>query len=639
MLFVNLNIELNVNKPICFLIGLFFICTTTISQSFDTKDSLKNELSKEEVSDLDKAEIIQQISRIEQNKDSIFYYASLLLELSQQYKLQDKMHSAYIDLGSMWESQGNLEKALEYYILSLSCNTKESSKGASYSNIANVYSTNKDYDKALENYKKAIELFWSIPDSLRLGTTAISLGYTFYVLDNLDSATKYSELAKLIFSTIDYEYSEYYWAYAEGNLALVIARKGEFVEAETSLNTALKILKNYADDYAICDYDFQLSKIYFERGEVERGLQKAVSSYERANKNGFKEFIRDGSEILSQFYSELGDHKKAFDYQSTFLAYKDSLFNADLIRKLADQQKEYEVNQKQSELDVITAEQKAERVILWATAGFAFVLFILAFTIFKYYRAKSKVNQILEAQKVELQSLNSTKDKFFSIISHDLRGPISSFFGISRMIKFFVKSKETDQLLEVADDIDQSVEQLSKLLDNLLSWAVQQQGGFPNNPEKLKLNEVSDSILGTFSTLAQGKNISLTAKIEEGLEVWADRKMVETIFRNLVNNALKFTPEKGQVTIEAMREDNQSHIQIIDTGVGIPQDRLDELFKLQAKKSTYGTSGEKGLGLGLQLAYEFVASNSGKMEVESKEDEGTIFHVYFPLHHSSDGMN
>ncbi|MEP0937532.1 MAG: HAMP domain-containing sensor histidine kinase, partial [Cyclobacteriaceae bacterium] len=190
--------------------------------------------------------------------------------------------------------------------------------------------------------------------------------------------------------------------------------------------------------------------------------------------------------------------------------------------------------------------------------------------------------------------------------------------------------KETDQLLEIADDIDQSVERLSSLLDNLLSWAIQQQGEFPYNPEKVNVKDLAEEITGTFDNMAQGKKINLQYEVDADLALYADKKMAQTIIRNLVNNALKFTPENGSVIISGEVAHDQVHIQIKDTGVGMPEDKLSSLFQLQDKKSTYGTSGEKGLGLGLQLVYEFIERNNGSVEVESREGEGTTFHIKLP---------
>ena len=338
-----------------------------------------------------------------------------------------------------------------------------------------------------------------------------------------------------------------------------------------------------------------------------------------------KEQIRDASLTLSELFEIRREIDSAYHYHKQYVAYRDSINNEETIQKIADLRTEYEVGQKQAEVDVLTAQQRTERVVMAAIGMLAIVLLILGLIVYKYYKQKSKIS-------LELARLNQTKDKFFSIISHDLRGPVSSFMGISRMIKFLVQADEKDQLLEMADDIDDSVERLSALLDNLLNWAMQQQGHFPNVPEKVMLNELAEELVKTLKNMAQGKQIALKAEIPEPIYLWVDRNTTMTILRNLVNNALKFTPEGGKVVIKAMQQGEQAIIEVKDTGVGMPAEKLNSLFKLQDKKSTYGTAGEKGLGLGLQLVYEFVEMNRGRIEVTSQEDQGTTFRITLPLY-------
>lgn len=615
-------------------IGLLFFAHWSQSQNVEKADSLRKVLNTHTLNDSAKSKIYKDFLVNELNRDTIIKYAQDFLILGK--KLSDKrlIHYAYVHLAVAASEKGNLELALEYFYNALDYATNDLDRGVSHSNLGSLYSNNQDYPNALNNYLRAILLFKSIQDSLRLGTTSISLGHCYFRMASLDSAEYYAEFSKNIFNSLDHIYSDYYWAYAEGNLALVKASKGYLEDAESKLMAAIEILSKYGDEFAICDYEFQLAKIYFERGATDDAISKARSSLDRAQKNGFKQFIRDGAEVLSRFYRDLGDYKTAYDYQSQHMAYRDSLMNADLIRKLADQRTEFEVGQKQIEVDLITAEKKIQQIMLLVSIGFSLIVIILAAIIYKFYRDKNKVAKILQLQKAELERVNHTKDKFFSIISHDLRGPVSSFFGISRMIKFLVKEKETDQLLEIADDIDQSVERLSSLLDNLLNWAMQQQGHIPNVPEKLEFKYLAMDLAATFKTLADSKKITVQMEVDETTQIWADRNMTMTIFRNLINNALKFTHEGGKVTLFASEKEGKIVAGVSDTGVGIPNDKLEKLFALGEKKSTYGTSGEKGLGLGLQLVYEFIGLNNGEIKVESEPGNGTTFTVKLPSYKS-----
>lgn len=616
----------------------FSICITIVvlgfSQSQEKADSLK-QLLREGVPNQENLEVLLQILLNEQDRDSVIFYGNMYLDLSESVGSTSKVHSAYIKIAGSYYQKGELDKAIEIYHLSLQSAESDDLKAIVYSNIGSVYQHNEDFANAYENYRRAIDIFKLLEDSLRLGTTYISAGYAYYLDEKLDSAAFYLEDATSIFTSLDIEYRDYYWSYAAGNLALVQAKQGLMNQSESMLDSAISILENYSDAYAISDYKIELAKIYQARGEYERAFEMAQSGTELAKANGYKKFIRDGSQLLSEFYLNINDYKKAFDYQSDYMAFNDSLTNADLVRQLANERTKFEVGQKQAEVDLLTAEKRTQRIITIAIGAFAFILVVLAAIIYKYYRSKAKTNRILGEQKEELERLNSTKDKFFSIISHDLRSPVAGFVGISQMIKMMVETKQTDELLEMTEHIDSSVDQLSKLLDNLLNWAMQQQGHIPNVPEKITLKEVADDLVKTLSNQAQGKSINLSADVPTELVIWSDKNTTMTIIRNLVSNALKFTPEGGTVAIKAEEAAGVAKIDITDTGVGMPKDKLKKLFQLQDKKSTYGTSGEKGLGLGLQLVHEFMEMNNGKIEVASEEGKGTTFTLWLPLFEAS----
>jgi signal transduction histidine kinase len=197
-------------------------------------------------------------------------------------------------------------------------------------------------------------------------------------------------------------------------------------------------------------------------------------------------------------------------------------------------------------------------------------------------------------------------------------------------MKMLIEKDDKKSLLLFADEMKKSVYQLSGLLDNLLDWAMQQQGHFTANPEKLPLKQLVEEMTGSLNNMAMAKQIELSTDIPEEINLLADRNTTVTILRNLTNNAIKFTPEGGRVKISASMNGRLAEVRVTDTGLGIPQKKMEELFKLQEKKSTFGTKGEKGLGLGLQLVKEFMDLNKGSIRVESVEQKGTTFILHFP---------
>ncbi|WP_258101781.1 tetratricopeptide repeat-containing sensor histidine kinase [Marinoscillum pacificum] len=571
------------------------------------------------------SELVWSIAFNSTNPQEKIRYSNEMIDFSLKNGDEIGVLRGYYQLGDALRKLGNLDSALQVFFKCLEISKRQeavvsNSVGESLVAIADIYSILGSHQNAIDYYKQAIFALTG-RNKLTLASVQLNLGDEYFNYGELDSALFYFEASQLIYQDLDYTIGV---AYSLGNIGLVYAKQGHFISAEKNIQLAVNSLDKMEDYYGISIYLTYMADIYEQKHEINSALKYASKSMQLAIRYGLKEQIRDASLKLSQLFEMQRNIDSAYYYHKQYVAFRDSINNEETIQKIADIRTEYEVGQKQAEVDVLTAQQKTERVIMAAITLLAVVLLILGLIVYKYYKQKSRTSQ-------ELERLNQTKDKFFSIISHDLRGPVSSFMGISRMIKFLVEAKETDQLLEIADDIDDSVERLSALLDNLLNWAMQQQGHFPNVPEKVSLNDMADEIVKTLKNMAQGKLIDLKADISESIDLWVDRNTTMTILRNLVSNALKFTPETGAVMIQAYSKHDRAIIKIKDTGVGISQDKLENLFKLQDKKSTYGTAGEKGLGLGLQLVYEFIEMNQGRIDVSSEEGKGTTFEISLPL--------
>ncbi|WP_258101779.1 ATP-binding protein [Marinoscillum pacificum] len=590
-----------------------------IAYSSQTKiDSLKEKLSRVDVQE--KREVLTSLTAyLLSQPDSVIAYAQQLIDISQDDKYY--LASAYFYMGQALKDKGNYEQSIDYLYKSLKLKLEINEKTSPAETLlATVYGRIGDMEKSSLYFHRLIKEFHQNEDSNRLIQAYNNFGEAFYQNNQLDSAYYYfsigvehaKEAQKLV-----------YTKFLTGNLGMVNLKIGRLDSAEVQLRQIVDYLVKVSD--AKLTFQILLAEVYMKKKQVVKAISLTQDVIAKSNKGEFKEQLRDGYKLLSQLYEIQGDYENSLKSYKEFIELDNSLKDIEVIRKIGDMKTEFEVGQKQAELDLVNAERDKERLITIGISLLAAVLLILGLVILKYYRQKTKTNE-------ELERLNQTKDKFFSIISHDLRGPVSSFFGISRMIKSLVNRQQTEQLLAIADDIDESVDRLSALLDNLLNWAMQQQGHFPNVPEKVDLNEVAEDLIRTLDTMAKGKQIDLQAQIEQPIYLWVDKNTTMTILRNLVNNALKFTPDGGSVTISASKNADQAVIEVIDSGVGIPQEKLKNLFQLQDKKSTYGTSGEKGLGLGLQLVYEFVEMNGGKIEVSSQELVGTTFTVTLPLY-------
>ncbi len=243
---------------------------------------------------------------------------------------------------------------------------------------------------------------------------------------------------------------------------------------------------------------------------------------------------------------------------------------------------------------------------------------------------RKQAEKEIEVQRDELERLNREKDKFFSIIAHDLKGPFNALLGYSSLMSSGIADLNKDQVAEYGDLMHGSAQQVFKLLENLLEWSRLQRGQMKFEPGPVDVKDVIDKNLELFALNAKEKAIRLTGTRRQSLIVFADAHMVDMIIRNLVNNAIKFTPEMGNVTVSARQNGSWAEVKISDTGVGISADKAIRLFQLDEKTSTAGTGGETGTGLGLLLCKELVEKQGGEINLESIEGEGSTFRITLP---------
>jgi signal transduction histidine kinase len=242
-----------------------------------------------------------------------------------------------------------------------------------------------------------------------------------------------------------------------------------------------------------------------------------------------------------------------------------------------------------------------------------------------------ETNKQLTISEQELKKINLTKDKFFSIIAHDLKGPLNSLTGLLQLLIKYADSFSKEELKDFGKNMNKSVNNLLDLLENLLRWSQAQSGTIEYCPEEINLLELADSTIHLLAPSAASKDISISLNIHKHLAVFADKNMVSFTIRNLLSNAIKFTRNGGTVSVYASATNEQVEISIADTGIGMSEQDLAKLFKIDKCYTTNGTANEIGTGLGLILCNEFIEKNQGKITVESSLNEGTIFRFYLPV--------
>jgi PAS domain S-box-containing protein len=237
--------------------------------------------------------------------------------------------------------------------------------------------------------------------------------------------------------------------------------------------------------------------------------------------------------------------------------------------------------------------------------------------------------QELQAQSEYLTALNKTKDRLFSIISHDLRNPM---MGLKGLLELFNQDAITPgEFQELTFKLQGSLDGLQNTLENLLQWSARQMNGITTNPKQMNLTESGNEVIRLFTATAQSKQVHLFNLIKPATWVFADENHVQLILRNLISNALKFTPEEGMVTVMSRNRETFVEICIIDTGVGMDEETITHLFQDEVAQSQYGTKGERGTGLGLNLCREMIKKNRGRIWIKSAVGKGSSFIFTLPV--------
>lgn len=237
----------------------------------------------------------------------------------------------------------------------------------------------------------------------------------------------------------------------------------------------------------------------------------------------------------------------------------------------------------------------------------------------------------LNAANEELQKANQDKDKFLKILAHDLRNPLFAISGFSDLLIKNFRKYDENTIEKQLGIINTTTKKTCDLLEELLLWTRSQSGKIPFEPRTVQLKKVCDDVLSLLNESAATKQIEIISEIDAGLELHADVDMLRTILRNLISNAIKFTHEKGQITLRAEQQDADMLITVSDNGIGMSQEVVSRLWQIAELYTSPGTKGEKGTGLGLMLCKEFVEKHHGRIWVESEVGKGSDFKIALPV--------
>lgn len=241
-----------------------------------------------------------------------------------------------------------------------------------------------------------------------------------------------------------------------------------------------------------------------------------------------------------------------------------------------------------------------------------------------------KSHQAVELANERLREINASKDKFFSIIAHDLRAPFHGILGFSEVLETEIEELDHKGISDIAGYLRSTAHATFRLLENLLQWAMSEGGALVCHPQEVYIEQVFQTIFEVLGAVAQKKNIILHNDVSPDLVCYVDINMITSVLQNLCSNAIKFTRNGGHVYLSAIQAGSDVHIKVRDTGIGMTESQIQGFFNSQQPQSIKGTDGEKGTGLGLLLCRQFVEKNNGKMQIESTLDEGTTFTITVP---------
>ncbi len=531
-----------------------------------------------------------------------------------------------------------------------------------------------DYEKAITLAFEEIALFDSLQRPKQMAEAKISLGILYVELSEVEGAknafkeaivlsekasfhrgeiSANGETGHLFLGQKDYEEAIFYYEKASA-LADSVQENGLKLELQASLATAhiklgqaekayqilIKALEGNKHESEAVDEDIYLglANYFLVKENWKEAIKYAQKSYQISKRNESKRVISEIASILYKSNKELKRYPTALEWLEIQKKEEARVLNESNIRKLtaanlnADFNQEKKILAAEQEKQEILLEAKAERNLLVALTISALALLALGFFL-NARRNNKKIaaqNAEISNKNSQLQQVNQTKDRIFAIIGHDLRKPVVAFSGISETINYLIKKEDYATLQQLGGEIEKDGFALQKLTDNLLNWALTQRDVMPYNPQEIKLADKAEEILLIFEKVARDKNIDLINKVPQGLNVFVDSNSLLTILINLVDNALKYTPNGGQVEINAVTDTKGTRLEVTDTGVGIPKGQLKDIFLLQKDKSQKGTGGEKGTGLGLHLVNELVKLNHGEIAAENREGKGTIFRVLLP---------
>lgn len=562
--------------------------------------------------------------------------------------------ACYNNLGVLYSYGTDQKTSLGYFIKAMNLAEKINETYAlseAYSNIGTFYDYLEEYGSALKYYTKALEVDLKINNEHNIALSYITVGNINIKLQRLDNARDSLKKAQKLISLVtdNYRQTELYT-----NLARYFLVANQLDSARTYILLAKE--KNSTLNYDRLNADILLleGELFFKQKKYKECLPLYDAAFEIYNKHKIHDSFHDIYTNKAIAYSELGRHDKAYEMMQ--LAQKiNNDFEPNEIAKVLGEFENSEASKEEKaklmlEHEIQNQKNKNELILIRAKLHGAIIsivfLVILITLVVYFYISKRKHNAHLEEsyktiqkQKAlleesflnlknnekKLSQLNATKDKFFSIIAHDLKNPFNVLIGLSDIVITEPEIRHSEEFGQIIDGIFQTAKSGYSLLENLLEWARSQTGELEYKPGMCAMDEIIALNTNLFKETAKVKNIEICVLNPIVFNVFADYDMVNFIIRNLMNNAIKFSFHNSKIEISQEQKDDFYIFTIQDYGIGMSKETKERLFKIESTSPLMGTANEKGTGLGLIICKEFIEKNGGNIWVESELDKGSSF--------------
>lgn len=604
-----------------------------------------------------------------------FYYgkydSSLVFHkksLNTRLKLLDLRGMAYSSnvIGAIYHQKGNWRLAIDYYFTGMRLSdfiNDKSAKAYAATSIGNLYDEKENFEEALKYYKQALTTYSQLNDSLNIAHSYRGLGLTNQKLGNYTlAASYYKKMMRIGHSTANST------VLASANMLLgsLYGITSQSDSAFFHLDNALKMYLQLDDKHGIASVYSDLSSLYYQQNDYEKAIELALRAEEISKKYDILRLRLETSDLLHKAYAKTGNFEKAYLFSEKYNVFNDSVKNTQNTRKIAQLEMAYNFEKerettriKQAEADKVHELELAHQKKMKNSFIVAFIAALLfSLLIFRLYRAKktmaekleeqkqiveqqhsllqqthakikAKNNELsakqqmilqqhndLEKQKNSLQNANLTKDKFFSIIAHDLRNPFNNLLNLSQYLLKNSKNISYDEILQKITQLHQSVKSTFTLLENLLNWSRSQLDRLKIEPQIFSLEQVMNNNIALYQSAIERKNFEIETRIVSNSYVYADFNTVNTIVRNLLSNAIKFTPIGGRIVVNIENQTPDIIFTIENESAIIPVQKRTSLFVLDKIQTEKGTSNESGTGLGLVLCKDFIERNNGRIWIE-----------------------